>query len=82
MGVQLKPGEHPPNIDWFAEYAEEIYGKNFVKIKQFYVSPDMVKKQIGQCKISASHGPDGLPMEAFHVAQDVLAKPLKSTLFY
>ena len=76
MGVQLKPGVHPPNIDWFAEYAEEIYGEDFVQTKQFYVSPEMVKRQIVQCKISASHGPDGLPMEAFHVAKDVLAQPL------
>ena len=75
MGVQLKPGETKPNINWYAEYTEAT-----VQIKKFYVSPDMVKKQIGLSKIGASHGPDTIPMEAIHVAQDVLAGPF-ATLF-
>ena len=70
MGLQLKPGESRPNINLFAEYAEAT-----VQIKRFYVSQDMVKKQIGQSKTSASHGPDGIPMEAIHVAQDIIAEP-------
>ena len=59
MGIQLKPGEAKPNINWYAEYAEAK-----VQIKKFYVSPDMVKKQINLSKTSASHGPDTIPMEA------------------
>ena len=57
MGVQLNPGEPKPNINWYAEYTEAT-----VQIKKFYVSPDMVKKQIGLSKIGASHGPDTIPM--------------------
>ena len=75
MGIQLKPGETKPNINWYAEYAEAK-----VQIKKFYVSPDMVKKQINLSKTSASHGPDTIPMEAIHVAQEILAKPF-SVLF-
>ena len=70
MGIQLKPGETKPNIDWYAEYAEAK-----IQIKKFYVSPDMVKKQINLSKVSASHGPDTIPMEAIHVAQEILAEP-------
>ena len=70
MGIQLKPGETKPNINWCAEYTEAT-----VQIKKFYVSPDMVKKQINLSKTSALHKPDTIPMEAIHVAQDILAKP-------
>ena len=70
MGIQLKPGEEKPNINWYAEYAEAK-----VQIKKFYVSPEMVKKQINLSKVSASHGPDTIPMEAIHVAQEILAGP-------
>ena len=70
MGIQLKPGEEKPNINWYVEYAEAK-----VQIKKFYVSPEMVKKQINLSKVSASHGPDTIPMEAIHVAQEILAGP-------
>ena len=74
MGFQLKPGDKP-NIDWFAPYAEAIF-----ITKQYYVSANMVIKQIGLSKTRASHGPDGIPMETIHVAQDILAEPF-ATLF-
>ena len=74
MGEQLKPGKKP-TVNWFEPYPEAMKSTN-----KFYVSIEMVKKQIGLSRNGAACGPDGIPMEAFAVASDILAEPL-SVLF-
>jgi hypothetical protein len=54
MGKQLKPGKKP-NVNWFEPYPEAIKSTD-----KFYVSIEMVKKQIGLSRNGAAPGPDGI----------------------
>ena len=74
MGEQLKPGD-APNVDWFKPYPKGVENTD-----RFYVSIEMIKKQIGLSRNDAAPGPDTIPMEAFSVASDILAEPI-SVLF-
>ena len=71
MGEQLKPREKF-YIDWASPHPQGP--KN--QLNFMFVHPDAVKTQIKKSRNSAAPGPDGIPMEALAVAQDILAHPL------
>ena len=45
-------------------------------LNQIYISPEAVKLQIKLANKDAAPGPDGLPMNVFAEAVDILAEPL------
>jgi hypothetical protein len=88
LGETLKPGE-PVDVEWETEhYASTPRGylrpfKPSVHpegpsdtLNQIYISPEAVKLQIKLAKKDAAPGPDGLPMNVFAEADDILKEPL------
>ena len=71
MGTQLHSDEKP-NIDWRKPHPDGPAGS----ICCIFVRRGAILTQIKKSRNNAAPGPDGIPMEAFSVAKDVLAGPL------
>ena len=71
LGNQLLSDERP-NIDWSTPHPDSPEETT----KLIFVTKEAVKLQIRKARKQAAPGPDGIPMEAFSVACDVLSEPL------
>jgi hypothetical protein len=61
-----------PEVDWTIPHPQSQQKTTSLIL----VTKDIVKKQIRKARKQAAPGPDGIPMEAFSVACDVLSEPL------
>ena len=88
LGETLQPGE-PVDVEWETEHYAST-PKGFLRLfkpsvhpegpsetlNQVYISPEAVKQQIKLAKKDAAPGPDGLPINVFAEAEDILKEPL------
>ena len=74
MGEQLKSDEKP-NINWDKPHPKSSipWSKS---INCLIVGRGAITKQIKKSRKNSAEGPDGIPMEVFSVAQDILIEPL------
>ena len=74
MGEQLKSDEKP-NINWNKPHPDSRipWSKS---INCLIVGKGAIVKQIKKSRKNAAEGPDGIPMEVFSVAKDILIDPL------
>jgi hypothetical protein len=71
LADQLQPGA-PVIIDWSTIHPDSPE----VPLTQVFITAEAVKKQIRNAKRSAAAGPDGLPMEIYSEACNLIDKPL------
>ena len=74
MGEQLKSDEKP-NINWDKPHPESSIPWN-KSISCLFIGSGAVIKQIKKSRKNAAEGPDGIPMEVFSVAKNILIGPL------
>ena len=75
MGTQLKSDEKS-KIDWTKPHPDRPKNTKSHMICCIFVGKEAIIAQIKKSRIQAAPGPDGIPMEAFSVAKDILAEPL------
>ena len=74
MGEQLKSDEKP-NINWDKPHPDSSIPWN-KSISCLFIGSGAIVKQIKKSRKNAAEGPDGIPMEVFSVAKNILIDPL------